>query len=275
MWADWNQDGIWSEPDERVLTAASVVDGQNQVSVAVPSNAYAGETCLRFRLSSSGGLPVTGFAPDGEVEDYMVTIAPTWTNPVNHLDVTNDTHVVPQDALVIINYLNDHPGDSSPPPPPAAPPPYYDVTGDGNIVAQDAIWIINYLNDQLSSGEGEVVPARSRPCPPQLANRKLKPCLRSPVRTHGGTLTTESTDNAISGWGTGTSCVNGATLQQQAKQRRSPVNGNLLHIARARCDHESFRGIDEWMGRFEIELVDEEVLDKLCDRRGQLERLRI
>ncbi len=154
-WVDWNQDGIWSEPDERALNAEPVTDGENQVAIIVPATALSGETCARFRLSSTGELPMTGFAADGEVEDFMVTIAPTWTNPANHLDVSNDTHVVAQDALMIINYLNDHPGDSAPPPPPAAPPPFYDVTGDGNIVAQDAIWIINYLNEQLHRGDGE------------------------------------------------------------------------------------------------------------------------
>ena len=203
------------------------------------------------------------------------TIAPTWTNPVNHLDVTNDTHVVPQDALVIINYLNDHPGDSSPPPPPAAPPPYYDVTGDGNIVAQDAIWIINYLNDQLSSGEGEVVPAPLATMSATTGEQEAQAVFAfsgEDARGHANDRVHRQRDQRM------------GNRHKLCEWRNSPTTGQaetvarerqFAHIARARCDHESFRGIDEWMGRFEIELVDEEVLDKLCDRRGQLERLRI
>jgi uncharacterized repeat protein (TIGR01451 family) len=33
-----------------------------------------GPTYARFRLSNNGGLPPTGFAPDGEVEDYRVQV---------------------------------------------------------------------------------------------------------------------------------------------------------------------------------------------------------
>ena len=45
----------------------------------MPAGATVGVTYARFRLSTAGGLQPFGFAPDGEVEDYRVTIeaAPT------------------------------------------------------------------------------------------------------------------------------------------------------------------------------------------------------
>lgn len=47
------------------------------LTFAVPVSAMAHVTTLaRFRLSTSGGLLSTGFAPDGEVEDYQLTTVP-------------------------------------------------------------------------------------------------------------------------------------------------------------------------------------------------------
>jgi hypothetical protein len=41
----------------------------------VPGNAALGRTFARFRISSQGGLTPVGLAWEGEVEDYLVTIA--------------------------------------------------------------------------------------------------------------------------------------------------------------------------------------------------------
>lgn len=41
----------------------------------VPANAVAGQTFARFRFSTVAGLAPTGFAADGEIEDYAVAIA--------------------------------------------------------------------------------------------------------------------------------------------------------------------------------------------------------
>src|SRR6185295_1686213 len=47
---------------------------ENPVLVEVPCTAVAGPSFARFRLSSAGVSGPTGSAPDGEVEDYAVTI---------------------------------------------------------------------------------------------------------------------------------------------------------------------------------------------------------
>ena len=46
------------------------------VLVTVPTDAVAGTTYARFRISSAGGLGPIYWAPDGEVEDYQVVILP-------------------------------------------------------------------------------------------------------------------------------------------------------------------------------------------------------
>ncbi len=85
-WLDHNADGDWDDADEQVLTGHAVAAGANHISFAVPATAPPGAaTWARFRLSSAGGLASTGLAPDGEVEDYPVTIT-----GVADLEVTVD-----------------------------------------------------------------------------------------------------------------------------------------------------------------------------------------
>ena len=73
-WIDFNQNGIWEHPGERIYNAIDVASGLNILSFIVPAGAKAGSTAARFRLSTAGGLLPTGAASDGEVEDYLFTI---------------------------------------------------------------------------------------------------------------------------------------------------------------------------------------------------------
>ncbi|MCA9259974.1 MAG: VCBS repeat-containing protein, partial [Planctomycetales bacterium] len=73
-WIDFDADGSWAGSRERIATSWPVVDGVNLLPVPIPSDALAGETYARFRLSTSGGLLVTGESDDGEVEDYRIAI---------------------------------------------------------------------------------------------------------------------------------------------------------------------------------------------------------
>ncbi len=73
-WVDFNKDGDWSDAGEQILGSVPVAAGVNGLIFNVPGNALAGVTYARFRLSSTGGLSFTGPAPDGEVEDYLVSI---------------------------------------------------------------------------------------------------------------------------------------------------------------------------------------------------------
>lgn len=76
-WIDFDGDGRWADPEERILGALPIggVDaGAITTTVQVPLSAQTGATAARFRISSIGGLAPTGPAPDGEVEDYALTI---------------------------------------------------------------------------------------------------------------------------------------------------------------------------------------------------------
>ncbi len=75
-WIDFDQNGVFDSYDK----LAPSYDMSNGVwvinDVFIPVSATLGATYARFRLSTAGGLSPTGFADDGEVEDYMVTIVP-------------------------------------------------------------------------------------------------------------------------------------------------------------------------------------------------------
>ena len=77
-WIDFNNDGDWLDSGEHIITDYIVSAGVNTISFTVPMiipNAAPATLSLnsRFRLSSQRALGVTGAAPDGEVEDYVVS----------------------------------------------------------------------------------------------------------------------------------------------------------------------------------------------------------
>ncbi|MEW4453880.1 GEVED domain-containing protein [Bremerella sp. JC817] len=93
VWIDLNQDGVFQESEHLVVSEAltieaidpaSTMDGLGQlipITSQMLNGAVAGETMARFRYSSTIGLSATGLAEDGEVEDYLVTIADAGPNP--------------------------------------------------------------------------------------------------------------------------------------------------------------------------------------------------
>jgi hypothetical protein len=74
-WLDFDGDGIW-QSDEKILhnVLARDVPGFETFNFAVNADAVTGDTFARVRISTTGGLDVTGTADNGEVEDYLVTI---------------------------------------------------------------------------------------------------------------------------------------------------------------------------------------------------------
>ena len=74
-WIDFNQDGDWGDLGEQVFVDQPVVAGPNALQIAVPAGATLGSTFARFRLTGSTGYSYFGLAPNGEVEDYQLTIA--------------------------------------------------------------------------------------------------------------------------------------------------------------------------------------------------------
>ena len=88
-------------------------------------------------------------APSGADTQTTVTEL-SWHNTSEPLDVSGDNLVVPTDALIIINELNNRTfidgAGRLPPTRPADVRNYYDVNGDGFLSAIDALIIINFLN---------------------------------------------------------------------------------------------------------------------------------
>jgi len=75
-WLDFNANGSWAQPGEQIFTNRSLAAGNNILNILVPPSASAGNTFARFRFNTAGGLSFDGPAADGEVEDYMVSVAP-------------------------------------------------------------------------------------------------------------------------------------------------------------------------------------------------------
>ena len=74
-WIDFGQNGVW-DPAEQIIVDAPVIAGMNVLNFRVPPGLRPGVTFSRVRLSTLPGLTPKGLAPDGEVEDYRVSIAP-------------------------------------------------------------------------------------------------------------------------------------------------------------------------------------------------------
>lgn len=74
-WVDFDRNGSWADPDERIFVGEPLVTGDNPLAFAVPCEAdTSGAAVARFRFSSTGGLGPHGGASDGEVEDHEITI---------------------------------------------------------------------------------------------------------------------------------------------------------------------------------------------------------
>ena len=73
-WVDFNQDGDWDDAGEQVFADTAVVAGPNGLQITVPAGATLGDTMARFRLTASAGYSYFGLAPNGEVEDYQLSI---------------------------------------------------------------------------------------------------------------------------------------------------------------------------------------------------------
>ena len=115
-------------------------------------------------LSSSGEW-VTATATDaaGNTSEFSLAIPVNefpWQNPVNTFDVNADGGVAPLDVLIVINFINAHPGQPLLPPRYDAVLPFYDVSGDDSCDAVDVLIVINYINSNvLRSPAGETADA--------------------------------------------------------------------------------------------------------------------
>lgn len=164
-WIDFNQDGDWNDEGEQVYRNISLDVGANILPLSVPLGASSGDVVARFRYSSTGNLSPAGFALDGEVEDYVVTIDPgnIWQNMGNPLDVNSDGSVSPIDVLRVIQEINSKQASDPttgelaiPAIEPNTPETvgFVDVNGDGFVSPSDALAVIRAIN-QITAAAGE------------------------------------------------------------------------------------------------------------------------
>jgi len=107
-WIDFNADGSWGGPFERIAHNIAVVNGVTTFDFDVPSWAVAGTNASRFRVSSVGSLGTRGSAVDGEVEDYVVMIAP----PKPEAGVFNEQPLITDSANGVFSiFATDIDGD--------------------------------------------------------------------------------------------------------------------------------------------------------------------
>ncbi|MFC1569309.1 GEVED domain-containing protein [bacterium] len=72
-WIDFNGDGDWDDASE-FCNIIPLTEGSNTLQVLVPDNAVSGKSFARFRFTTRTDISYRGYATDGEVEDYEVTI---------------------------------------------------------------------------------------------------------------------------------------------------------------------------------------------------------
>ncbi len=103
-WIDFNGDGDWDDPGEKILNSVRFTDDSltQTFMISVPATAPVPpgpiQAAARFRSSSVGGLQAIGLSVDGEVEDYMVTIVPG-TPPT----AVNDAYTLNEDTSLVTN----------------------------------------------------------------------------------------------------------------------------------------------------------------------------
>jgi subtilisin family serine protease len=93
VWADFNADGDFLDPGEKVVNNLRLGAGVHNVNFAVPSAAKSGTTYVRYRYSYDSNLSPTAQALGGEIEDYRVQVVST--NP----QTVNDTYSVRKFSL--------------------------------------------------------------------------------------------------------------------------------------------------------------------------------
>jgi len=121
-WVDFDGDGAFDDPRDRIATGVALSVGSNTVNYTVPCDAGPALSYARFRLSSAGVAGPGGAAPDGEVEDYAVTVkgldfgdAPDPTYPTL-LASNGARHAISPVGNPTLGALVDGEGDGQPSP---------------------------------------------------------------------------------------------------------------------------------------------------------------
>ncbi len=114
VWFDFDHSGVFADGigEQVIIDQLLAADsGQNALLIVIPDNIMPGDTAVRFRCDSTGGLDPDGLADDGEVEDYVVTVG---QNANLALIKEVDSPTVEQGELFnyTLTVTNNGPGDA-------------------------------------------------------------------------------------------------------------------------------------------------------------------
>ncbi len=84
IWIDLDQDGIWQSPEEHIVVNRPVAPNMPEMPWTVPDDTEPGDIYARVRFSTMDLDAPTGFARDGEVEDYHITVRKSETVETVH-----------------------------------------------------------------------------------------------------------------------------------------------------------------------------------------------
>ena len=129
--------------------------------------------------ATDSGVPALSVTTDFTIE--VVPLENEFQNPLRQFDVNADGIVAPIDVLLIINFINGRPGDSSVPPP-SFEIPLVNVDGDDKIAPLDVLLVINLLNSNIGS-EGETDKTRITSQPPADVTLQNKWAASLPLAT--------------------------------------------------------------------------------------------
>lgn len=104
-WIDWNVDGDWDDAGEQMVDGFEMKFAGYGVPVvksfpgwkipgSFPQPTGLTQTFMRARISTARSLGPTGFAPDGEVEDYAIQLLPEGTLPTAISETTGTYSLV-------------------------------------------------------------------------------------------------------------------------------------------------------------------------------------
>ncbi|MEL7060699.1 MAG: GEVED domain-containing protein [Acidobacteriota bacterium] len=155
-WIDLDGDDDFDATD-RIFTNQAVGIGTQTVVTTIPCAALPGSTYARFRLTSAGVADPTGPAPDGEVEDYALSILVNdWGDQTQPPYPTTDgssgaRHVIDPSASFFLGTCVDGEADGQ---------PNADATGDDLAVGSVIVGTCTGGDDE----DGVVVPATLDAC---------------------------------------------------------------------------------------------------------------
>ena len=103
-WVDFNQDGDWDDPEDRVAFKVEVSTGWNIVPFTIPKSAALGDRNARFRLSKAGGLSPTSTLLEGDFsKDVRVTLdGGSFSSPKLYVDELGAHEVVISNGAVTV-----------------------------------------------------------------------------------------------------------------------------------------------------------------------------